>query len=166
MVMALTFVTSLGCFLISNQLSKKAVQETVEEDLMNLAKSIATSITEETNSQFTTLNTLATLSLMKDEKNGLHLSMKLVRGQNLDRLLKDDAERELFFRDLFSAWAHHYAIKSYAVGEDISDSVRKNITRWSFNTFGVGFDEYQKMPKTICLANVNFLVKQTCNKLV
>ncbi len=71
MVMALTFVTSLGCFLISNQLSKKAVQETVEEDLMNLAKSIATSITEETNSQFTTLNTLATLSLMKDEKNDL-----------------------------------------------------------------------------------------------
>ena len=63
--------------------------------------------------------------------------------------LKDEMEREIFFRDLFSAWAHHYAIKSYAVGEDISDSVRKNITRWSFNTFGVGFDEYQKMPKTI-----------------
>ncbi len=71
MVMALTVVTSFGCFLISNQLSKRALQETVEDDLMNLAKSIATSITEETNSQFTTLNTLATLSFMKDEKNDL-----------------------------------------------------------------------------------------------
>ena len=53
------------------------------------------------------------------------------------------------FTAIFSAWAHHYAVKAYGIDENISDDVRKSLTRWMFGRFGVEKEKYSEVPKEL-----------------
>ncbi|MDD3915011.1 MAG: DEAD/DEAH box helicase [Bacteroidales bacterium] len=76
------------------------------------------------------------------------------KGSSYDDCLEDLEEEGINisserFDDIFSAWAHHYALKFYAIDETIQDGVRRNITSWSFGRFGIDSDKMNKMPSNI-----------------
>lgn len=68
----------------------------------------------------------------------------------LDDLSDDGIElSEEEFKAIFSAWAHHYAVKVYGIDENIPDGVRQSLTRWMFGRFGVEKEKCFVVPKEL-----------------
>ena len=85
-IVLLTLILSGIFFALSNKFANYTLERTLEYTLGNLARTVASEVTEQNEKQFKTLRSLASLPYIKDNSNDF-----LERQKNLDAIAHDDS---------------------------------------------------------------------------